>query len=414
MKFEDLVDAYYITRKNKRNSPEQVEFDMHWEGNLLKILEEVNNRTYKQSAYTFIVVDPKPREVFASDTGTRVLHHYLDIRLRPLLEKRLTDRTYNNRVGKGTSACQQKVREDIFNATEGYKKDAWIIKLDISSCFPNIRQDIAYKQLLKVIEEDYFGEDKEDLIYLLGVCLFFSPDKDGCERRCSEDKWKIIPPEKSIFNKPQGIGAMIGHLIWQNAVNYYFNEIDKYALTITPYYNRFTDDMFFIVKDKQSFLKNVIPELRRRLEPLGAKLNEKKFYCQHYSKGCECLGVHIKFDRVYVNKRVIRRGKEKARSFNHNICEDKIDDLLASMNSYLGLCKNANSYKQALNIVNCLSPLWEQFVHFDSSRCCLVANEGFTKRERIIRKFNLKQNNERLRNSRGNSTPRGNNPRKYR
>ena len=44
MKFEDLVDAYYITRKNKRNSPEQVEFDMHWEGNLLK-----NSRRSKQS-----------------------------------------------------------------------------------------------------------------------------------------------------------------------------------------------------------------------------------------------------------------------------------------------------------------------------------------------------------------------------
>lgn len=75
------------------------------------------------------------------------------------------------------------------------------------------------------------------------------------------------------------------------------------------------------------------------LAELGASLNENKFYCQHVSKGCECLGVHIKRDRVYPNTKIVRRGKEKARSFNRCVRESKTDSLLASLNSYLGICK---------------------------------------------------------------------------
>ena len=62
------------------------------------------------------------------------------------------------------------------------------------------------------------------------------------------------------------------------------------------------------------------------------KLN-RKFYCQHYSKGVMCLGRMIKFDRVYLNR------KSLYNSLN------KVKPTLESVNSYAGLYKGLNSYK---------------------------------------------------------------------
>ena len=93
-------------------------------------------------------------------------------------------------------------------------------------------------------------------------------------------------------------------------------------------------------------------------------------------------------NRVYPNTRIVRRGKEKARSFNRCVRESKTDSLLASLNSYLGICKGVNGYRQALSIVRELSSEWNKYVEFDRHRCCLVARDS--NRNRIIKKFNLK------------------------
>jgi len=388
VELQSIIDAYLLARQNKRKSPDQVEFELHWQRNCVKLCDEVNNRKVRPTAYTFVADHPRPREVFASDMSTRVLHHYLDMRLRPFLEKRMGKHTFNNRVGMGTNACQNAVMSDIYEVSKGFTHDAWIVKLDMSGCFPNINQDIAYRQLEEVILQDYQGNDKDELIYMLQVCVYSYPTHH-CYRKSSRDKWKDIPYEKSLFSKPDGIGAAIGHLIWQNAVNYYFHELDEWILSTGVKYERYVDDMYFVTDNKEAFNTYMIPEIRKRLNTLGARLNEKKFYCQHYTKGCECLGVHIKMDRIYVNRRVIHRGMVKARQFNRCIREGKVEAMQASLNSYLGICKNANGYNQARRIVRQLSPKWNKFVTFNSHRVCLEANEGYKTNQRIIKKYSL-------------------------
>lgn len=389
IKLEDIIDAYFSARSNKRRSPDQVEFELHWERNCVRIYEDIINRCFRPTAYTFVVDRPRPREVFASDLSTRILHHYLDLRLRPLLEARMSTHTFNNRVGYGQNACQNAVISDIYEVSNGFTEDAYIIKLDMSGCFPNVSQDIAYKQLEEVILNDYHGHDKDELIYMLQVCIYSYPSHH-CYRKSPLYKWKDIAPEKSLFNKPDGIGAAIGHLIWQNAVNYYFHELDEWILSQGIHYERFVDDMYFIVKNKTAFLTFMIPEIRKRLAELGSSLNEKKFYCQHYTKGCECLGTHIKMDRIYPNNRIVKRGIEKARSFNRCIREEKVGALLCSINSYLGMCKNLNGYNQAQRILRALSPKWYKYVSFNRKRVCLQAKDQYSEANMLARKYKLK------------------------
>ena len=388
MEYQQLIEAYYLARANSRRSPDQVEFELHWEGNLLRLLNDINNRCYQPTAYTFIVLDPKPREIFASDMGTRILHHYLHVRLISLLEKRLSARTYNNRKGKGTSACQTAVITDCYELSQGYTRDAYIIKIDLSGCFPNINQDIAFRQLESVIRSDYHGSDKEDLLYILRVCIYSYPTLH-CEFRGDADLRKYIAPEKSILNKPLGTGAAIGHLIWQMAVTYYFNDIILWLESLDIRVNVYVDDWYFVVRNKTAFLAYVLPELRKRLALLGATINERKFYCQHVSKGFECLGIHVKLDRIYPNTRVIKRAKRKAVELNRCIREEKIPRVLDSLNSYLGICKNTNGYNQAKAIIAKLDPRWFSYLQFNTSRCCLEALPEYNYKNRIIKKYKL-------------------------
>lgn len=385
MKIEDVIETYMEARRNKRRSPDQVEFELHWEANCLRLCDDINNREFKPSSYAFVTFDPRPREIFASGMSDKIVHTYLDARLRPLVEGKLNRHTFNNRIGMGTNACQNAVISDIYKVSNGFTEDAWIVKFDLAGCFPNIVQDIAYKQLESLILEGYHEGDKDDLLYALRMSIASYPTSN-CTRLGGRAAWGKIPKEKSLYHKPEGIGAGLGRLPWQLAVNYYFNEVDEWLLSFVKV-ERYVDDMAVVTNNKTAFLAYAVPQLRERLARLGARLNERKFYCQHVSKGCELLGVHIKKDRVYPNTRIVKRGQKKARSFNRCIRVSKIDSLLACLNSYLGICKNVNGYKQALKIVDELSPKWWKYIAFDKKRCCLTAKRSL--RNRIIKKYNL-------------------------
>ena len=406
---EDLIEAYMVARKNKRRSADQVEFELHWESRLWQLYQRIVSRSVQPTAYTFIVDNPKPREVFASDMETRILHHYIDMRLRPIFEMRLSPHTYNNRVGMGQNAIQNAVIADIYEMSRGFTCDAWVIKLDIKGCFPNIRQDIAHRQLEELILNDYQGYDREELLYMLQLCVYSYPT-EHCYRKSPYSKWSLIPKEKSLFFKEHGIGAAIGHLLWQNAVNYYFHELDEWAMENGIRMERFVDDMYFVTDNKNVFL-SLIPVIRQKLGELGASLNERKFYCQHWTKGIECVGVHIKRDHVLLNHRIYSNSIRKVRQMNGRVSIQHVDHLLSSLNSYLGMMKNVNGYRLAKSLLREMNPEWFRYVRFNRKRVCLQARHGCSKRDLIIKKYNLKKKNyEATRNHRRSPAPRGNNP----
>lgn len=155
VELEDLYEAYHIARSNKRRSEDSVEYEINLEANLMRLYDDINSRSLHPSAYTFVTTKPRPREVFACEMGMRVVHHYIDMRLRPLIENRLTKRTFNNRVGFGQNVAINTLASDIYEVSKGFTQDAWIIKMDLHGYFPNANQDIVFRQLTNVVIEDY-------------------------------------------------------------------------------------------------------------------------------------------------------------------------------------------------------------------------------------------------------------------
>ena len=72
----NLFEAYYEARRNKRNTYNQLKFEICYEQELFKLYEEIANRTYKVGkSIAFIVNKPVMREIFAASFRDRVVHH---------------------------------------------------------------------------------------------------------------------------------------------------------------------------------------------------------------------------------------------------------------------------------------------------------------------------------------------------
>ena len=131
-------------------------------------------------------------------------------------------------------------------------------------------------------------------------------------------------------------------------------------------------------------------ELRRRYAELGCTLHPHKFSCQHYSKGVKFCGTTVKMQRVYVSQRTARSFRQSVAKFSAAPCGKQLGALLASINSYLGICKTRNGHHIAISTLELLNPKWNKYVHLDKRRMCLVANEGYTLHDRLRRKYKLR------------------------
>ncbi|MGN0929174.1 MAG: reverse transcriptase domain-containing protein [Alphaproteobacteria bacterium] len=381
-----IYEIIYDLHQRNPQSPGQVEFELHWQANGLKIKNDVNNRKFRPESFTFVADYPIYREIFTSDKKTGVLQRLLCSKFTPILEKVLCENVHNNRIGKGTIGCINSVLNHIYEITDGYRTDGYILKLDIKGCFPNINLDIAYDKLKNLLLNHYKEDDLDDMLYILQVCIFSYPTKH-CIRKSPIWKWKNIKEEKSLFSKQDGIGAPLGYELNQKMVLYFFSDIDWYLYDLHILFDRYVDDIYIFSKSKA--ILSIIPQIRDKMKELGATLHPNKFYFQHYTKGMECLGKHIKKDRIYTNNRIIRKAIERVKYYNKHINEDNILPLISTINSYLSHCKQGNGYNQAKKIIKFLDKKWMKYVHFNKKRLTLQRNDEYSHRKVIIKKYNL-------------------------
>lgn len=101
MELETLKDDYYGCRSNKKRSLDSIHFSLHWERDLMRLLRDFEDRSLVPFLYGFINPNPRDREVIACLMEMKTLQYHFDLHVRPLVEERLTDSTFNNRIGFG-------------------------------------------------------------------------------------------------------------------------------------------------------------------------------------------------------------------------------------------------------------------------------------------------------------------------
>jgi len=404
VRLRDIYGAYEICRINKMSAASTIDFDIDYRENLQSLCRDINNRVYTPSrSIAFLVYKPTLREIFAADYRDRVVHHYIDIRLRPLIEKELVETTCNNRIGKGTSAAVSYLENAIRDVSENYTKDCYIAKMDMQGFFMSIRKSLVRDMAVAFTQEKYMGEDKEELIYLLDISLMNHPEKN-CILKTKWSEWGKLAKNKSLFFVDDGLGLTLGDLLSQLMANFFLNEFDHYIGELGfTHYGRYVDDFYIVHESKEKILE-AIPLIREKLKSIGVTLHPKKFYIQHYSKGVEFVGSVIKPGRTYVHNRTVHNAFNAIGKFNDVTPDvDTMEQFMSVANSYLGFMKNRSTFHIRKKLIQSVSDYWWEYFTVSDDFTKVILKKQYKRIEITKNKLKTKRRREKY-VSRGNQS----------
>lgn len=363
--FRNIHKAYLDCRKNKRNTKNAIKFEINLESEILKLKNELNNQTYTSSRFIcFVIKEPMLREIFASDFRDRVIHHLLYNFLEPIFEKKFIFHSYSNRKEKGAHKSIKYLNKFIRQVTKNYKKEAFFIHLDIKGFFMNINKITLFEIILKNIKN-------KKILWLTKQIIFCDP-LQNFHKKGDKNLFQLIPKHKSLFYLPNTQGLPIGNLTSQFFANVYLNELDQFVKhkLKAKYYMRYVDDFVILSKDKNELIyyRNEISQFLKY--KLALELNPKKQVLQSINNGINWLGYIIKNDYILSRRRVVNNLKRKLNNFNKILEEFEykqnyqmelynfkkypdikiINKILATINSYYGHFRHANTYNLRKNL----------------------------------------------------------------
>jgi len=346
--------SYLQARKNKRNTHNQLNFEVDQETNLYRLASAIHDRAYTpKPSIAFVINKPVMREIFAADFSDRVIHHLIYRCIYPTIDRKLIHDTYSCRVGKGTLFGINRAKKFIRSCSQNFTKDSYVLKVDIEAYFMNMQHELLYEKVLRLLPDDktfFLGISRETLLYLLRQTIFNTVTRN-CRIKGNKSDWNDLPPSKSLFHYPDDIGLPIGNLTSQVFGNVYLNDFDHFVKKILriKYYGRYVDDMFFVHEDRD-FLTKMIPDLEKQASLAGLRLHPKKIVLKSVEEGIYFLGQIIKPYRTYISSRTKHNFYQSIQKINTMMADEpqftweQLCYIRATVNSYLGIMRHANSF----------------------------------------------------------------------
>jgi RNA-directed DNA polymerase len=326
--FDNLLAAFYKTRKGKRNKPSVARFEYNLEREILQLEEELQGKTYQPGSYrSFYIYDPKKRKISAAPFRDRVVHHGLCNVIHPIYERRFIFDSYANRVGKGTHKA-------LDRCTQFLRANRYVLKCDIAQFFPSVDHQILWDILARPVRDP-------DVLWLIDRIL-----ESGQGILDSEYTMQWFPGDDLFaVNRPRGLP--IGNLTSQLWANVYLNELDQFIKRELKchHYLRYVDDFLLFYDDKQQ-LHAWEQDIAYFLEGLRLRLHPTKSVVFPTSVGVDYLGF-----RHFTTHRKIRR--ENVRRFAKRLRHQRdayraglisLDDVQTSLQSWIAHARHGNTY----------------------------------------------------------------------
>lgn len=330
--FEDIFKAYMDCRQAKRNSPSAMAFETRFELNLVELLEEVNSGEYEIGrSEVFVQEWPKPREIWAATFRDRVVQHLVHEGVASYFERRFIEDTFSCIPGRGTLAASNRLVDLHRRITNNYDTDCWVLQFDVKNFFVSINKRMLWQRY-----EDAMGYDSLTAKLLHQIIWNDPTGNPIIKKQC---RFELVPPHKSLWNTPAHKGLPIGNLTSQTSSNVHMDPLDKFVKHVlrAKYYIRYVDDAIILSHDK-----DYLDECLRRIdafirENLDMELHPDKCSVFPASQGINFVGYIVKPWRRYPRRMTVDSAKKAA--------EKAPDaDAIASLNSYLGIMKHADSY----------------------------------------------------------------------
>jgi RNA-directed DNA polymerase len=326
--FSSLVQAYLDCRRTKRNSASALEFEAHLERNLIDLHDELLAGAYRPgTSVCFVVMRPKPREVWAARFRDRVVHHLLYNHVAPRFLASFTADTCACIPGRGTLYAAHRLEHQVRSVTQNWSRPASYLKCDLANFFVSIDKHVLLDQLRRRIVEPWW-------MALAETILMHDPRGD-VQVRGSRAELALVPPHKSLFNAPADHGLPIGNLSSQFFANVLLNDLDQFAKhqLRAPHYVRYVDD-FVLLHPDASWLHAARLRIEEKLADLHLRLNPRKTVLQPVARGIDFVGHLLRPWRRTTRARTMTAALRR-------VAEAPDDGLHQIANSYFGLLRQA-------------------------------------------------------------------------
>jgi hypothetical protein len=261
--------------------------------------------------------------------------------------------------GKGTDFARNRIYKQLQGAVKEYGSDFYILKFDFKSYFDSI----PHRTCIKVLNEMF--DDKR----IVGFITRSIKSYPLAEAANIQDATEREKQTKYIMDN-NGRGICLGSQISQVMALVVPNVLDHFIKDECriKYYERYMDDGIIMSNDKE-FLKELLTSMKEIIEHLGLKFNEKKTYITKSTKGFTFMKV-----RYFVSKgdgKIIRkldsngtvRMRRKLKKYKGLVENGRmsLDDVYASMQSWLEHSKIAKSYKTRKSMLKLYDKLFDGY-----------------------------------------------------
>lgn len=321
--YGNLELAYKKARKHKTLKPYIIEFEKNLRDNLLLLRTELLLHLYRpQPLQTFILREPKTREISKSEFRDRVVHHALCNAIEPIFEKSFIYDSYANRKGKGTLKALERFEHFRSKATRNNTKAAFALKADIRRYFENVN----HGTLLEIIKDRI---SDERVIWLIKTIL-------------------------ANYGK-NSKGMPLGNLTSQFFANVYLNKLDWFVKQQlrAKYYIRYVDD-FVILHSSSEILEHHKLKIEEFLSKnLKLRLHPDKSKIIAVNRGVGFLGFRVFNRHKLLGKSNVGKTRRKLVTLKAEFDSGKIsyDKIHSSFEGWLAYARHGNTYRLRKRII---------------------------------------------------------------
>ena len=307
---ESIFDAYFDCRKTKRNSLNQLRFEVDLEPNIVNLYYDLIDQRYTIGrSVAFVVTHPKIREVWAADFRDRVVHHVIYRAIFQRYHNRFIRDSYACIPARGTHDGLRRISHFARSITQNWTQPAYCLKIDIANFFNSIDRAILLKSLEKHVHEPW-------IIDLIRQIILHDP-RPTAVFKSPPHVFGKVPSHKSMLLASPGKGLPIGNLTSQFFANVYLNDLDQFVKHVLKarYYGRYVDDMVLMHNDP-----HVLNEWYQKIddflqEKLMLRLHPAKKQLNKIETGIHFVGFVIKPYRTYLRQSTLANCKNKIRSW---------------------------------------------------------------------------------------------------
>ena len=229
---ENLFAAATLARRGKSRRPDVEAWWLRRESEIGRLHEELLSGEWQPGGYrTFLIYEPKRREISAAPFADRVVHHALCRKLAPVLERRFIPRSYSCPMDKGTGAARACCRR----LTNTHRH---VLKCDVAKFFPSLDHAILRERLWQFVE-------------CAGTRQLIERILDS-HRTTGWPAPVVLPGEEMLAAAVRARGLPIGNLTSQLWGNFCLDALDHWVTEKERHgaYLRYTDDFLLFSDDK--------------------------------------------------------------------------------------------------------------------------------------------------------------------